>query len=114
MKVSYRTEHYEGGYPTHKYFDEKIEFCCEEMKDAWDESVQFGSFDSDSHCINNAVNISKCDAYPECTSWTDYPIKFCPFCGQKIDVIEIKHIDYVKVTKKEERSFESWEEKKET
>jgi len=64
-------------------------FCCGEMEKAWEERVvNFGEYDNILNRDNN-VNIYKCEPYPEGAVWDEYPIKFCPFCGEQI-IIKFK------------------------
>lgn len=68
------------------YIGEVIKFCCNDMKEAFDEEfIVFGKIDD--YCSCNAdVNITMCKPYPEGIIWEEMPIKFCPFCKEKIVV----------------------------
>ena len=63
-------------------------FCCDEMKTAWGEyAIGFGEYAVDRlfNC-DPCVNIYRCYPYPEGAVWDMYPIQFCPFCSQKIEI----------------------------
>lgn len=108
MKVFYKTEYRPKDYPEYKYFETTPEFCCAEMKEVWDEAIKFGAFDDYGSHVNNRINISHCDAFPEGACWDSYPITFCPFCGEHIEVIEKERINYVKKVEKQTTDVESW------
>jgi len=85
MRVKYKTKKVSS---MNHYELVEVEFCCEDMKKAWEDYfVHFGSFPDDSF-INgsNAVNIYRC--YPEGVV-EEMPIRYCPFCGKKIVVEEV-------------------------
>lgn len=59
--------------------------CCDEMAEAWEDGVVgFGAKDEPTE--EPAVNLYRVDVWPEATVWTEYPIRFCPFCGTEIDL----------------------------
>ena len=61
------------------------EFCCDEMAEAWEDGVVgFGAKDEPTD--EPAVNLYRVDVWPEATVWTEYAIRFCPFCGVEIDL----------------------------
>ena len=66
---------------------EDITFCCDEMKEAWnDRFIGFGEFESLLN-HNSDVNIYHCLPYPEGAVFDEMAIKHCPFCGAKIEVV---------------------------
>lgn len=66
-----------------------INYCCEEMKFAWEDCfIGFGEFDRTLN-TNEDVNIYSCHSYPGGTCWDELAINYCPFCAKKI-VIEKK------------------------
>ena len=61
-------------------------FCCSEMKEAWDDdAVGFGDFEGYGKDVD--VNIRRCHPYPEGAVWSEYAIKFCPFCAESVEVV---------------------------
>jgi hypothetical protein len=66
----------------------EVEFCCEEMKEAWnDRFIGFGEFDS--YPINRIVDVCvyRCFAYPEGAFYNEMPLKYCPFCAEEIKIV---------------------------
>lgn len=64
------------------------EFCCEEMAEAWKEKfISFGEYDGILNKDGN-VNIYHCSPYPEGACWGELAIKFCPFCGEEIEIVD--------------------------
>lgn len=63
----------------------EITFCCETMKNVWDEFIGFGEEDS---ILNreSTVNIYNCHPWPEGAVWDSKPISYCPFCATKIEI----------------------------
>ena len=60
-------------------------YCCDEMEEAWEDGViGFGAKDEATE--EPAVNLYRVDVWPEATIWTEYSIRFCPFCGTEIDL----------------------------
>lgn len=65
---------------------EVTSFCCDEMERAWaDQFIDFGEFESMAN-KNNDVNIYVCCVYPEGAFWDEIPIRFCPFCAERIEI----------------------------
>lgn len=65
--------------------------CCREMMKAMDDDfIKFGEYD---HFLNedSNMNIFHCNPYPEDPIFDEMPIKFCPFCGEKIEVIILEN-----------------------
>ena len=68
---------------------EIVDICCEEMKVALDEeAILFGDFYGDSLNRDNNLNFAHCSPYPEGAVYREYPIKYCPFCGQVVETEE--------------------------
>lgn len=66
----------------------EIKICCDGMRDAInDRFVAIGDYEYPSK-NDKTVNIYKCFPWPEGASWDSMEIKFCPFCGKKIEVKE--------------------------
>lgn len=58
-------------------------YCCDEMEEAWEDRViGFGAHDEET--VEAAVNLYDCKIWPEGPIWTEYAIRFCPFCGQEV------------------------------
>lgn len=83
-EISSLPQHKKGDVKCYKHGN--IEFCCDEMSEAWDDKIIFfGEYDTFASInMDKNVNISKCYAYPEGTFWDEFAIKFCPFCGGAI------------------------------
>lgn len=110
MKIKYKTKVDDESYLSHTYKDLEKEFCCEEMKEAFEERfIIFGEADTSINA-NNDVNILKCSPYPEGAVWDEMAIKFCPFCGEKIETIEVKRVKIIRKEKKVEVTQETEEE----
>jgi hypothetical protein len=60
-------------------------FCCDEMNEAWEDKV-VGFGDREGMTTDPSVNIYQCTVWPEGTIWTEYQIRFCPFCGTEIEL----------------------------
>ena len=86
-----------------------VEFCCEDMKKAWDDYfIRFGKCEGDycpSECQRggnkcNRVCIYKCNVYgPDAVVYNLRPIKYCPFCGEEIIRKEVRQLKLVGVEK---------------
>lgn len=64
--------------------------CCDEMKEALDENaIKLGDFE-DCHTTDKSMNIFRCHPYPEGACWDSYEIMYCPFCGEKVELVEKK------------------------
>jgi len=77
----------------------EAEFCCDEMKRAFEDGViGFG----DSRLIgctsskDSNINIYHYTCFPEGTACDAIPIRFCPFCGKEVKTIEVKKAKLVK------------------
>ena len=73
-----------------RIWEEDVEFCCDEMADAWKEGfVGFGHiYDvSGSKGTWATANIYRCYPYPEGVFWHAMPIKRCPWCGEPIELV---------------------------
>jgi len=81
MRVEYTREPNAGCYST-----ASVTHCCDDMKDAWDGgAIHFGSdFPNFSDCD---VNIWKWNCWPEGAGLDEYPIRFCPFCAEPVEVV---------------------------
>jgi len=78
----------------------EIDFCCDEMKLAFegeDKFVGFGDYEFGADGKDNSVAIYHCSPWSEGASWDSMVIRFCPFCGTKID---IENTETVKLKKK--------------
>jgi hypothetical protein len=72
---------------------EMTEPCCQEMKEALeDDAIRFGEFGSSFLNRDCNVNFADCRPYPEGAVWDEYPIHFCPFCGQKVETEERERV----------------------
>jgi len=67
--------------------------CCIGMKEALEnEAIGFGEFhDTILNCDCN-INFADCHPYPEGAVWDEYPICFCPFCGEKVETEERERV----------------------
>ena len=60
-------------------------YCCDEMEEAWEDGVVgFGEREGETQAP--AVNLYRVDVWPEATIWTEYAVRFCPFCGTEIEL----------------------------
>ncbi len=81
------------------YYQEiDVNYCCSKMKDS---SIGFGEYGEIQFNEEKGYNIYKCFPYPEGTVWVSEPIRYCPFCGEKI-VLEITKNSAVKLAEWEE------------
>ena len=105
MKVNYKTIKKDNRDNEYKlmYSDKGLpdmEFCCEDMIEAWGDYIGFGEYEY-GESNNKDVNIYYCEPYPEGACWSEMPIKICPFCGERIELIEEKVVKKVlRVSKK--------------
>ena len=77
--------------------EESIEPCCIGMTEALeDEAIFWGEYEKMLNS-NTDINIAVCHPYPEGAVWNEYPITYCPFCGEKIETIERKRVKLKKV-----------------
>jgi len=61
---------------------ESIIYCCDDMREAFDDGIiKFGAHE---YGADSNVNIIDCKAWPEGASYSETPIRFCPFCGENI------------------------------
>lgn len=100
MFVYYRKEYWKKEDPLRKwikkgdfkqYWPTTIIFCCNEMKNHWNGAIGFGRLQYDS--LNKVKDI--CIYFYERGwegdyTWHSIPIKFCPFCMDKINLVEVK------------------------
>lgn len=70
-----------------------VEFCCDKMDDAWGEFVVFGEDDSFINATNSAV-IVQTMCYPSDAVINHMNIDYCPFCGAKIEIENIKTVEF--------------------
>ena len=108
MKVKYETLFSDNELTTvHEYRIVSAEFCCKDMKKAWnDYFIRFGKCEGD-YCLSdykrdgnycNRVCIYKCNIYESDVVVYDLmPIKRCPFCGEEIIVEEVRQLKLVGV-----------------
>jgi hypothetical protein len=72
---------------THEIWWLSTEYCCVEAKEAFEELfMRFGDWDGVPICPE--VNIFRCHPYPEGAVFDQMPIRYCPFCGKEIVLIE--------------------------
>lgn len=61
-----------------------LRFCCDAMREQWDEhhraSLSFWRGEEASVVLDGG-------------DWPNYRISFCPFCGEKIELEEVKVFD---------------------
>ena len=82
-----------------EYKFDKAEFCCDDMRHAFnDKFVFFGEYDGMLNKDNN-INIGLCHLYPEGASWDEAAINLCPFCGDSIELMESVRFSKVKTVK---------------
>lgn len=87
---------------THSYKYKPFTYCCDEIQN--DKAIVFTGEDlvhSDG-CLDDERYVPQfCTSYTETVgSWEDeweqtynYPIQFCPHCGEKIEISVVKEID---------------------
>ena len=65
-------------------------FCCEDMEIAIsDGHIKLGEYEHGMNGIDDKeMNIFHCLPFPEGACWDKMQIKFCPFCGEKIEICE--------------------------
>ena len=101
---------------THSYKYKSFTYCCDEIQN--DKAIVFtdedindigGEYEDDGVCVPQF-----CTSYTETVgSWGDeweqtdnYPIQFCPHCGEKIEISVVDEIDvsdkYKKLSKQRE------------
>jgi len=90
QRIKNKSKHGKGN--LYEYYIKDIKFCCEKMREAFDKKfIGFGNFEDGGYAgygkINININIYSCLPYPEGACWEDMKINFCPFCGEKIEVI---------------------------
>jgi len=75
--------------------------CCQEMAGAIKaKAITFGDKQEDTSQINQ-VAFSYCrmpEYYDDSPSWSYYPIKFCPFCGEPVSTEERERVTQKKIT----------------
>lgn len=115
MKVEYETEHRPNYHREYLYNLSTLPpskapvavqnqpFCCDGMNGAWHDRVIHFNEDT------GKVNIIKAESSEEDSWFEYYPIDYCPFCGQKIELIETKRTEFVRKTEKHEVENEVWE-----
>jgi hypothetical protein len=81
MKVKAQWTYHAG--KKYELKEDDIIFCCEDMSKS--EAVSFGESDVGLN-RNENVNISYCHPWPDDPDWDYEAIKFCPFCGTKIEI----------------------------
>jgi hypothetical protein len=65
--------------------------CCDNIKSAiTDNFLSLGEYDSYGLNKDGNINILRCAPYPEGAVWHELPIKYCPFCGEKIEIEEVE------------------------
>ncbi len=64
-----------------------LQFCCKEMWDEWDILVGFG-VKGHARTTSRAVNIFS--YYPQHTVPGVTEIRYCPWCGSKIEVVGVE------------------------
>lgn len=70
----------------------KLEFCCNDMEEAWNEFISWGDNESFINSVNSAtITMERC--YPSGTLIDTMNISFCPFCGAKIEIENVKTIE---------------------
>lgn len=68
--------------------------CCEAMNNAWLEEIM--QFDWEAKTPDDIFCIVDTSYYGGEEERTCYPIRFCPFCGEKIEPVMIQHVRLVK------------------
>ncbi len=70
----------------------EIDYCCKLMEKAFQEEfIGFGEFNVDRPLNkNNNVNIFHCSPYPEGAVWDEMAIELCPWCKEKIEILNIE------------------------
>lgn len=90
---------------TGRYEALRIDFCCDEMEESFtDEPLfHFGFGNPKPRFMNDYGFPQVTISYNDSSVWDSYeiehhtniPIKYCPFCGGKIECIEIKRVKQV-------------------
>lgn len=105
MKAHYKTvlegEGANIGYPFNRKPEDVYEYillemtdpCCQEMGNALEaEAIGFGEFHDTILNRDCNINFADCHPYPEGAVWDEYPIRFCPFCGQQVETEERQRV----------------------
>lgn len=72
---------------------EITEPCCQQMKEALEhDAIKFGEFGESYLNQDCNINFGDCSPYAEGAVWDEYPIHFCPFCGQKVETEERERV----------------------
>jgi len=67
---------------------EELKPCCDEMNKAIDEyAIKFGGFES--YEDTRRLGFGRCSPYPEGPCWDTYDISFCPFCGKRVNIVQL-------------------------
>ena len=125
MKAYYKTvlkgEGARTEYPFNDKPDDAYEYillemttpCCEEMRNAMEETaIGFGEFNDTILNQDHNINFADCRPYPEGAVWDFYQIKFCPFCGEKVETEERERVTRKMVTKRVRHTMKNYEEVK--
>lgn len=84
------------------------DFCCEELKEVLEseyEEDRYITFTNENVIDNTdreyeypsiCIGVLTTDEFGESDSYNNYPIKYCPFCGEKIKITTIKKEDWTK------------------
>jgi len=72
--------------------ESEINYCCKLMEEAFQEGfIGFGEFNVERPLNkNNNVNIFHCSPYPEGAVWNEMAIELCPWCKEKIQILNIE------------------------
>lgn len=104
---------------TCKYKYKPFTYCCDEIQN--DKAIVFTDEDIndiDGEYEDDGVSVPQfCTSYTEITSYEDeweqtdnYPIRFCPHCGEKIEISVVDEIDvsgeYEELTKQRKELWE--------
>jgi hypothetical protein len=91
MKIEYKSESFILlGFDEFKYVLVKpIEYCCDELEKAvGNRLLGFGSHPE--YPEKNAnFNLYENLCFPEGTAYEEHKINYCPFCGEKIECVEV-------------------------
>ena len=62
-------------------------FCCDKLKEEWEESVTFSGFNcyDEDHYPRVVIKSGYGDGD---SGWDNIKINYCPFCGEKIELLQ--------------------------
>lgn len=87
VRVEAREHRFYNGRTEYRIDKEESEFCCESLKNVvgWDDGYGFGVNNSTAHPM---LRLCIYKDYYDGDEGTDHDVDYCPFCGEKIEVLK--------------------------